>query len=110
MQLQLESMEMNHLNNLMICEVKIEKSSKAKELEQLLLQLPYVENVEPVSTNIIIFAVQSSIDETAFITALEAKGIRIIQLGKGKLRIVTHRDYTATQHSYFMRILKELKF
>jgi len=74
------------------------------------LQLPYVENVEPVSTNIIIFAVQSSIDETAFITALDAKGIRIIQLGKGKLRIVTHRDYTASQHSYFMRILKELKF
>jgi len=87
-----------------------EDHKKAKELEQLLLQLPYVENVEPVSTNIIIFAVQSSIDETAFITALEAKGIRIIQLGKGKLRIVTHRDYTATQHSYFMRILKELKF
>ena len=60
-----------------------EDHKKAKELEQLLLQLPYVENVEPVSTNIIIFAVQSSIDEMAFITALEDKGIRIIQLGKG---------------------------
>lgn len=83
---------------------------KAKELEQLLLQLPYVQHVEPVSTNIIIFAVQPFIDELAFITALEAKGVRIIQLGKGKLRIVTHRDYSNEQHSYFMRILKELKF
>lgn len=34
MQSQPESTEMNHLTNLMICEVKIEKSSKAKELEQ----------------------------------------------------------------------------
>ena len=34
---QLESMEMNHLNDLMICEIKIEKSSKAKDLEKKLV-------------------------------------------------------------------------
>ena len=37
MQSQLVSMGMNHLTNLMLCEVKIEKSSKAKELEKKLV-------------------------------------------------------------------------
>ena len=37
MQSQLESMGMNHLTNLMLCEVKIEKSSKANKLKKRLV-------------------------------------------------------------------------
>ena len=39
---------------------------------------------------------------------MESKGILLIALGKGKLRIVTHRDYTDTQHDYVLTTLTKL--
>ena len=81
---------------------------KAKEIEQVLAASDYVHKVEPVSTNIVIFALLPTLDEHEFIQKLQAQGVRLIQLGKGKLRIVTHRDYTDKQHVEFIRILKSI--
>ena len=81
---------------------------KAKEIEQVLAASDYVHKVEPVSTNIVIFALLPTLDEHEFIQKLQAQGVRLIQLGKGKIRIVTHRDYTDKQHVEFIRILKSI--
>jgi threonine aldolase len=81
---------------------------KAKEIEQVLAANEYVYKVEPVSTNIVIFALLPTLDEHEFILKLQAQGVRLIQLGKGKIRIVTHRDYTDKQHVEFIRILKSI--
>ena len=81
---------------------------KAKEIEQILAASDYVHKVEPVSTNIVIFALLPTLDENEFIQKLQGQGVRLIQLGKGKLRVVTHRDYTDNQHVEFIRILKSI--
>lgn len=80
---------------------------KAKEIESLLKGLDFINAVAPVETNIIIFSLQKDWDETAFLNWLRDKGIQIIGLGKGKLRIVTHRDYSETQHQYFMETVSQ---
>ena len=40
-----------------------------------------------------------------FIGKLKEKNILLISLGKGKLRMVTHRDYSQEQHNYVLTTL-----
>ena len=58
-----------------------------------------------VSTNIIIFSLKVDKDEMIFIGKLKEKNILLISLGKGKLRMVTHRDYSQEQHNYVLTTL-----
>ena len=44
------------------------------------------------------------------IEKLKNKNILIMSLGKGKLRIVTHRDYTDEQHSYLLKTLPKIEY
>ena len=81
---------------------------KAKEIAAVLKTVPLVNRVEPVQTNIVIFALNHDQDEAKFMTSMKAKGIYFIALGKGKLRIVTHRDYTDEQHDYLLTTLTKL--
>ena len=83
---------------------------KARELGEVLKSLDYVELVQPIETNIIIFSLKPKYDENDFIKILEINNIRLIQLGKGKIRMVTHRNYNSEQHKYTMKILSNLKF
>ncbi len=78
---------------------------KARELEDVLKKSNYVNKVEPVSTNIIIFSLKVDKDEMIFIGKLKEKNILLISLGKGKLRMVTHRDYSQEQHNYVLTTL-----
>jgi threonine aldolase len=85
-----------------------EDHRKAKEIEAVLLTCDFVDKVEPVSTNIIIFSLNSPNSEMDFISKMKQKGIDLIALGKGKLRIVTHRDYTQKQHDYVLTTLTKM--
>ena len=67
---------------------------RAKEIVEILNQLPYIEKVEPVDTNIIIFYLPEDVDETAFIEKVKQKDILMISMGDRKLRMVTHLDFT----------------
>ncbi|EDM44029.1 L-allo-threonine aldolase [unidentified eubacterium SCB49] len=82
-----------------------EDHKKAKELAEVLSSCSYVSAVEPTETNIIIFYLEKGISEIQFITDLEQKGIRISAMGEGKLRIVTHHDYTTKKHDFFLNFL-----
>ena len=83
---------------------------KAIELGNVLKSLSYVEVVQPIKTNIIIFSLRPNCNEDKFIEILKKKNIRLIQLGKGKIRMVTHRDYTNEHHQYTIKVLSKLKF
>ena len=83
---------------------------RAKELGNLLEKMPWVANVEPVETNILIFGLQPSVDEKLFMEKLKQKGIAISSMGHGKLRIVTHLDYKEVMHEYVMEVFGKLKF
>ena len=86
-----------------------EDHRRAKELGILLNNLPWVATVEPVETNILIFSVQSSVDENQLMEKLKQKGIAISSMGHGKLRIVTHLDYREVMHSYVLETLERLE-
>ncbi len=83
-----------------------EDHNRAMDLARLLQGLEYVKFVEPTETNIVIFYLIDSISETQFMDTLEQKGVRISDMGQGKLRIVTHHDYTSEMHDAFIKVLK----
>lgn len=83
---------------------------RAKELGVLLEKMPWVANVEPVETNILIFGLQPTVDEKLFMEKLKQKGILISSMGHGKLRIVTHLDYKEVMHEYVLEVLNKLNF
>jgi threonine aldolase len=87
-----------------------EDHKKAKEIGEVLQKMSVIKKVEPVETNIIIFELNEDVDEKTFVKTLKEKDIHIIGMGGGKLRIVTHLDYTNEMHDYFLSELKNLKF
>lgn len=82
---------------------------RAKEIGNVLKSLPYIKKMEPIETNIIIFNLDESINDTVFIEKLKERNIEIISMGDYKLRIVTHLGYTDEMHDRFLTILKDLK-
>jgi threonine aldolase len=80
---------------------------KAREIGALLETLSYVTKVEPIETNIIIFYVDKKIGADNFIDKMKDKNILLTPMGEGRIRIVTHLDYTNEMHDI---LLKELKF
>lgn len=92
----------NHVDRLKI------DHERAKDIEKVLSEHPLIKAVDHVETNIVIFNLQPHLDETKFMKDLEEKGIRISNMGNGKMRLVTHLDYTEDQHEYFLNTLKSL--
>lgn len=86
-----------------------EDHQKALEIGRILENLHFIKKVEPIETNIIIFEIDGkAMTEIDFVSKLAEKGISIIGMGQGKLRIVTHMDYTDAMHASFLAILKNL--
>lgn len=83
---------------------------RAKELGDLLKNQTYVSKVEPVETNIVIFYLAENIPETNFLQKMKEKGILISSMGEGKLRMVTHLDYTEEMHLEIREVLENLVF
>jgi len=78
---------------------------KAKELATYLQQNDQVESVEPVETNIIIFSLGGEVQNNDFVVQLERAGIKYSDMGNGKLRLVTHYDYTDEMHEHVKRVI-----
>ncbi|MCF6181077.1 GntG family PLP-dependent aldolase [Lutibacter sp.] len=78
----------NHVERLAI------DHSRAKAIGDALQKCTLIKNVEPIETNIVIFNVIDSIKEQDFIALLNKQGISLISMGQGKLRMVTHLDFT----------------
>ena len=83
-----------------------EDHKKAKEIEAILSEKDFIASVSPVDTNIIIFELNESIlDAEAFMHKMDENNIRLISMGSGKLRLVTHLNYTDKMHGHFLSIL-----
>nr|WP_298998545.1 GntG family PLP-dependent aldolase [uncultured Allomuricauda sp.] len=86
-----------------------EDHEKAQEIGKVLSEHSFVKKVEPIETNIIIFELdESRVSEKEFLDKLAKKHISIIGMGQGKLRMVTHLDYTDEMHSTLLKTLIEL--
>lgn len=86
-----------------------EDHKKAKRLETELKQLPYVESILPVYTNIVIFNLKKDkyTGET-FEKKLAAENIKIAAFGKQTIRFVTHLDFTDDMLERTVNVLKGL--
>ena len=88
-----------------------EDHRRAAELGKTLNDLSFVRKVEPLETNIIIFEIDSDfMSEEKFIAHLADQGIKLIGMGQGKLRMVTHLDYTDDMHAQVLKVLNDLQF
>ena len=85
-----------------------EDHKKAKDIENVLKEVSCVKKIKPVETNKIICELKSEVDEKRFVNELAQKNIKIIGMGGGKLRIVTHLDYNDDMHDFFITKLKKL--
>ncbi|MCM8569940.1 aminotransferase class I/II-fold pyridoxal phosphate-dependent enzyme [Gramella jeungdoensis] len=82
---------------------------RATEIAEVLEEQKYVGKVEPVETNIVIFYLENVSMEESFMKQLADNDIRISNMGQGKLRIVTHLDYTQEMHERFLETLHNIE-
>ena len=86
-----------------------EDHKKAAEIGEVLQSLDFIKKVEPIETNIIIFEInEAKMSSEAFLDQLNNNQVSIIGMGQGKLRIVTHLDYTDAMHQHFLNVLKNI--
>ena len=94
----------NHIERL------AEDHKKAKDIELVLNSLSFVKKVEPVETNIIIFYVEDYLNADDFISSMSKKNILLTPMGDGKIRIVTHLDFSEVMLEklvYELKVFKE---
>lgn len=92
----------NHIDRLKV------DHQRASDIAKVLSQLSFIKHVEPTETNIVIFYLAENISEKTFLDKLLQKNIKISTMGQGKMRIVTHLDYTEDMHQHFLDLLPTL--
>jgi len=92
----------NHVERLAI------DHTRAKIIGSALQNCALIKNVEPIETNIVIFNVIDSINELDFINTLNKAGILLISMGNGKLRMVTHLDFTEEMLEILVNTIEHL--
>lgn len=82
-----------------------EDHQRALEIAMVLKSQEYIKDVEATETNIVIFYLERTTREEKFLKDFLDKGIKMSSMGQGKLRIVTHMDYTKEMHEQFLEML-----
>jgi threonine aldolase len=83
-----------------------EDHQKAKEIGAVLESVSYVTKLETIETNIVIFYVDEKIGADNFIQKMKEKNILLTPMGEGRIRIVTHLDYTNEMHEILLKALQ----
>ncbi|WP_417592767.1 threonine aldolase family protein [Owenweeksia hongkongensis] len=92
----------NHIDRLS------EDHEKAQVLKSALEKCSWVDRIEPVETNIVIFYLKEGLEQDAFMGMLKENGILAVGMGQGKLRFVTHFDVSSTQISQVAHVLEKI--
>jgi threonine aldolase len=81
---------------------------RARQLGKTISNLPFVEDVMPIETNIIIFRVNNKISNIDLIAKLKEKGILVVGFGPQLIRMVTHLDFNDEMLDRTKSILKTI--
>lgn len=86
----------------------VEDHERAQKLRDALIDLPWISDVLPVETNIIVAELLqgSAVNET--IEELKKRGLLAVPFGKGRIRFVTHLDFDDNQLKDALAILQSL--
>ena len=68
--------------------------ARARLIGDMLRQMPEVEDIYPIDTNIVIFRLPDTILAADYVRRLEMLRIRAVAFGKHLVRLVTHLDFT----------------
>ncbi len=85
-----------------------EDHRRAKEMGKVIEALPYVDELYPVQTNILIFKLSEKIKDTDFLAKLNEKNIRAVIFGPQTIRFVTHLDFTDSMMEEVIAALKSI--
>ncbi len=80
---------------------------KARRLAAILEDLPYVNNIRPTQTNILIFDVSAPYTVASFLQYLTDHGIKASAFGPQTIRFVTHLDFTEEMFSRVKLVLEK---
>lgn len=83
-----------------------EDHRRAKQIETELKQLPFIESVMPVDTNIIIFNLTDKYSAASFEEMLKPHHIKMAAFGKQTIRFVTHLDFTDDMLDKLINVLR----
>ncbi len=83
---------------------------RAKKLGEALQKSPYIIKVEPIETNIVIFSIAADLKDADFMNVLKSKDILISSMGAGKLRMVTHLDFSEEMLDKVIAVIQGLQF
>jgi threonine aldolase len=79
----------NHIDRLRI------DHQNAQEIVKILKKLPFIEEILPTETNIIIFKLAKSLKDADFIKKLAENNILVVSFGSQTIRMVTHLDFSS---------------
>lgn len=82
----------------------------AKQLEETLNSLDWIDTVVPVETNIVVAVLKNAEQRDVIIEQLREKEIQIMAFGPGMLRFVTHLDISSNDIDQACTVLKQLRF
>jgi threonine aldolase len=80
----------------------------ARQLAACLQTLPFVAEIKPVKTNIVIFDLQPQLNVADFLLQLKAKGILASGFGGQSIRMVTHLDISQGMITEVCQYLREI--
>jgi len=92
----------NHIDRLK------EDHQRAHLLAKTLEGCSFVSFVLPVQTNILIFELINTVDVSEMLNLLKNKGILALSIGKQRIRMLTHLDFTDEMLDYTIKTLKEI--
>lgn len=80
----------------------------AKALESNLQEIPWIQEIIPVQTNIVVAVLKNEQNRDLIIEKLKEKNIKTIAFGPGMIRFVTHLDVNSQQIDYTIQELKKI--
>lgn len=82
--------------------------TRAKMIARTLSERPFVKEILPVQTNIVVFTLQDHISEDEFIERLRKSGILVLGFGPRKIRMITHLDFGDEELERVVQVLQNL--
>ncbi len=79
---------------------------RARQIESCLKQMPWVKEILPVDTNIVIFTLHDHLKQEDFDRKLSEKNIKASAFGKQTVRFVTHLDFTDDMLETLLKVIK----
>ena len=81
---------------------------RAKIIGEKLSGLPFIKEVKPIDTNILIFSLHEGMTADMFLSKLEAKHVLALAFGPQMVRMVTHLDFDEQDLDRLLQILETL--